>query len=138
MAISIFRLGNEEHIATALSSRWSKNCRNVSIRGNEYSILASEVDTYYIMINQSYTMLVGDPEIKVDGADLKTTVLTGGSSYGEENSLQPQTKLVQIKGQIYCPNDLVRTYPSFYVPTMVSAHINQNSRCHRQWCWIMA
>ncbi len=98
-------------------------------------------------INRSYTMLVGDPEIRVQGAELKTTVLTGpvaaehgggnggdGSAARPEDAMKPQTRLVEINGQIYCPNPLVKNYTNFYVPTMVSAHISKNERCHRLLC----
>jgi hypothetical protein len=103
----------------------------VSILDNDYSILSSEVDTYYIMINNSYTMLVEDPDLIVQRADLRTKGLRGD---GSGSVLQPQTKLAEINGQIVCPNKLVKEYPTFYVPTMVSAHINNNSKCLKLLC----
>ena len=47
---------------------------------------------------------------------------------------QPKTILVEIEGQMHCRNELVQTYPEFYLPTMVSAAINGNEKCREQLC----
>ncbi len=42
---------------------------------------------------------------------------------------------MQLKGTLFCPNARrVKLYDNFYVPTMVSAMIHNNTPCIREVC----
>ena len=135
-----YRLGDKDRIETALSSRWSKDCLNVSIGENHYSILESKVDTYYVMVNSSFTVLVQDKSAIVKEPNKTYKTLPGYESASTSQAMtiasssQPRTILVEIDGQDFCPNALVKTHKEFYLPTMVSAVINGNDRCKRLLC----
>ena len=135
-----YRLEDIDRIETALSSRWSQDCLNVSIDENHFSILASKVDTYYVMVNSSFNVLVQDRSAiqKEPNKTYKTLPdyesATTSQATAIASSSQPRTILVEIDGQYYCPNDLVRAHQEFYLPTMVSAVIRGNERCKRLLC----
>ena len=46
---------------------------------------------------------------------------------GQESAFHPQTHLVEISGQIFCQNSRITEFPGFYVSTMVSALLHNNS-----------
>ena len=69
-------------------------------------------------------------------ANLTKTTLSASTAADQPMTAlgQPRTILVEIEGHMLCRNELVQTYPEFYLPTMVSAAINRNERCQRQLC----
>ena len=98
---------------------------------NLYSILPSQVNTNYIMLNPNHTKLVTSKEDVVEAVQLRIESLLGD---GTGSVAGPQTKLIEITGQLFCPNQLIQKYPSFYVSTLVSALINNNQRCLHEIC----
>ena len=98
------------------------------------------MDTYYVMVNSSFTVLVQDKSAIVKGPNKRNKTLPGFESASTSQAMtiasssQPKTILVEIDGQMFCPNALVKTHKEFYLPTMVSAVINGNDRCRRLLC----
>ncbi|XP_059081126.1 uncharacterized protein LOC131878967 [Tigriopus californicus] len=119
------------HIQKSLSARWSRNCLNVDIGMDSFAIQASKVDTYYIIIDMNDTKLTSDPQQVTDQVDVHIKPLLGD---GRDSPFYPQTNLVEVDGQIFCTNDKITIFPSFYVSTLVSALIHNNSQCVNELC----
>lgn len=119
------------HIQKSLSARWARNCLNVDIGTDRFAIQASKVDTYYIIIDLNDTKLTNDPQKVTDRVDVHTKPLLGD---GRDSPFYPQTNLVEVDGQILCSNDKITVFPSFYVSTLVSALLHNNSLCVEELC----
>ncbi len=57
---SLDPLSSKEHITKSLASRWSIRCLNIRIGENDYSILASRKDTYFIAVRAEETVLTSE------------------------------------------------------------------------------
>ena len=129
---SIESLSNTEQIGKSLQARWSQECLNVEMENsNSYSILPSRVDTYFIIVPVNDSTLVTDKKEATSKVDLREKTLNGD---GTDSIFSPQTKLVEIEGSLYCPNPEMTTYSEFYVPTLVSSFIHNNTECVKELC----
>ena len=65
---------------------------------------------------------------------MKTTDLSLGENPAAAR-LRPRTMLLEMEGRLLCKNaETIRRHDGFYVPTMVSAVIHNNSECVREIC----
>ena len=67
-------LEDPERIEKALSARWARKCINVRLGEDEFSVLSSKVDTYYVVIDMNDTKLVEERSLASTTVELDTKV----------------------------------------------------------------